>query len=49
MNTEIFLAILPVHSDVSFDNDSVNYIIAGIIALLIMGYLFYSLFRPDKF
>jgi len=28
---------------------SVGYIIGGIIALLILGYLIYSLIKPEKF
>lgn len=30
-------------------NGSLSYIIGGIVALLIMGYLIYSLMRPEKF
>lgn len=28
---------------------NVSYLIGGIIALLLMGYLFYTLFKPEKF
>jgi K+-transporting ATPase KdpF subunit len=30
-------------------NSPVSYLIGGIIALLIMGYLIYTLLHPDKF
>jgi K+-transporting ATPase KdpF subunit len=30
-------------------NSPVSYLIGGIIALLILGYLIYTLLRPDKF
>jgi K+-transporting ATPase KdpF subunit len=30
-------------------NSSASYIIGSVIALFIMGYLVYSLLRPDKF
>jgi K+-transporting ATPase KdpF subunit len=43
------LVIVPVHSDATVSNGPVGYIIGGIIALLIMGYLIYTLFRPEKF
>ncbi|MBG0859028.1 MAG: potassium-transporting ATPase subunit F [Bacteroidales bacterium] len=29
-------------------NNNVGYIIAGIIALFILGYLIYTLFKPEK-
>jgi K+-transporting ATPase KdpF subunit len=31
------------------DNDSAGYVAGAIIALLICGYLFYALIKPDKF
>jgi K+-transporting ATPase KdpF subunit len=43
------LAVVPLHSDASVSNGPVSYLIGGIIALLIMGYLIYTLLRPDKF
>jgi K+-transporting ATPase KdpF subunit len=30
-------------------NNSISYLIGGIIALLIMGYLVYTLLKPEKF
>jgi K+-transporting ATPase KdpF subunit len=41
-------AIVP-HSDAATSNGPVSYILGGIIALLILGYLIYTLLRPDKF
>lgn len=43
------LIAIPVHSDVAVSNSPLSYLIGGIIALLIMGYLIYTLLRPDKF
>jgi K+-transporting ATPase KdpF subunit len=43
------LVVVPVHSDAAVSNGPVSYIVGGIIALLIMGYLIYTLLRPDKF
>ena len=43
------LVAVPVHSDATVSNGPVSYLIGGIIALLIMGYLVYTLLRPDKF
>jgi K+-transporting ATPase KdpF subunit len=45
----MFLVIVPAHSDATVSNSPAGYIIGGIIALLIMGYLIYTLFRPEKF
>ncbi len=43
------LAVLPVNSEAAVSNGPLSYIIGGIIALLILGYLIYALLRPDKF
>jgi K+-transporting ATPase KdpF subunit len=43
------LAVVPVHSAASVSNGPVSYLIGGIIGLLILGYLIYSLIRPEKF
>jgi K+-transporting ATPase KdpF subunit len=43
------LLVVPVHSDAAVSNSPLSYLIGGIIALLIMGYLIYTLLRPDKF
>jgi K+-transporting ATPase KdpF subunit len=47
-NSFILLAAAPVNSDASVSNGPLSYLIGGIIALLIMGYLIYTLIRPDK-
>lgn len=43
------LLIVPIKADPAASNGPVSYIIGGIIALLILGYLIYTLLRPDKF
>jgi K+-transporting ATPase KdpF subunit len=43
------LAVLPVGADTAVSNSPVSYLIGGIIALIIMGYLIYTLLHPDKF
>jgi K+-transporting ATPase KdpF subunit len=48
-NILLLFAVLPAHPDATASNSPISYIIGGIIALLIMGYLIYSLLRPDKF
>jgi K+-transporting ATPase KdpF subunit len=48
-NMFLILAVVPAHSDAAVSNGQVSYLIGGIIALLIMAYLIYSLMRPDKF
>jgi K+-transporting ATPase KdpF subunit len=45
----ISLVVVPLQSDAAVSNGLISYIIGGIIALLIMGYLIYTLLRPDKF
>jgi K+-transporting ATPase KdpF subunit len=56
MKTKIALSLMslvvvpvPVQSDAAVSNGPVSYLIGGIIALLIMGYLIFTLLRPDKF
>jgi K+-transporting ATPase KdpF subunit len=49
MNTKYFLQILPVNSQAAMSNSTVSYLIGGIIALLILGYLVYTLLHPEKF
>jgi len=49
MNATILSVIVPIQSDMVVSNSPVSYLIGGIIALLIMGYLIYTLLRPDKF
>jgi len=43
------LAVVPVQPERAVSNGPVSYIIGGIIALLILGYLIYTLLRPDRF
>jgi K+-transporting ATPase KdpF subunit len=43
------IAVVPIHSDEAVSNGPVSYIIGGIIALLILGYLVYTLLHPEKF
>jgi K+-transporting ATPase KdpF subunit len=43
------LAVVPLQSDAAVSNGPVSYIIGVIIALMILGYLIYTLLRPDKF
>jgi K+-transporting ATPase KdpF subunit len=42
-------AILLTSANSSGMNNAGGYIIGAIIALLILGYLLYSLFKPEKF
>lgn len=52
MNATIFLkslVVVPMQADAAVSNGSVSYLIGGIIALLILAYLIYTLLRPDKF
>ena len=42
------LLAIPATSDAAVANGSLSYWIGGIVALLIMGYLIYTLIRPDK-
>ncbi len=45
----MLLLVIPVHSDTAVSNGPVSYLIGGIVALFIMGYLIYTLLRPEKF
>jgi K+-transporting ATPase KdpF subunit len=47
-NSFILLTAGPATSDAAVSNGPVSYLIGGIIALLIMGYLIYTIIRPDK-
>jgi K+-transporting ATPase KdpF subunit len=44
----VSLLVVPIKADTAA-NGPVSYIIGGIFALLILGYLIYTLIRPDKF
>jgi K+-transporting ATPase KdpF subunit len=43
------LFIVPIQQDAQVSNGPLSYLIGGIIALLILGYLIYTLLRPEKF
>jgi K+-transporting ATPase KdpF subunit len=43
------LIVVPQNSDAAVSNGPISYLIGGIIALLILGYLIYTLLRPEKF
>jgi K+-transporting ATPase KdpF subunit len=43
------LAVVPVQNETAAANSSASYLIGGIIALIIMGYLIYTLLHPEKF
>lgn len=45
----LFLAVIPAQPDTVVSNAPLSYLIGGIIALLILGYLLYTLLRPEKF
>jgi K+-transporting ATPase KdpF subunit len=49
MKALFILGTLPVQSETALSNNTVSYLIGGIVALLILGYLIYTLLRPDKF
>jgi K+-transporting ATPase KdpF subunit len=43
------LVVVPESSGSYTANDHISYIIGGIIALFLLGYLIYSLIKPEKF
>jgi K+-transporting ATPase KdpF subunit len=45
----ILIAAMPEQSAAAAANSPSGYLIGGIIALLILGYLVYTLIRPEKF
>lgn len=50
MNTKLLLAILPVNTDAALSSGgNIEYLIGGVLALLILGYLVYTLLHPEKF
>jgi K+-transporting ATPase KdpF subunit len=49
MNTRILSAIVTIRSDAGGYDNQISYIIGIIIALLILGYLVYTLLHPEKF
>lgn len=42
-------SVVPVHTGEALSNGALSYIVGGIIALLILGYLIYTLLHPEKF
>ena len=48
VSSYIFLAAIPAFGDFASYRPQ-SYLIGGIIALFLMGYLFYSLIKPEKF
>jgi K+-transporting ATPase KdpF subunit len=54
MISQVIVAFLPVvavpiQSDTNVANGAFSYLIGAIVALCIMGYLIYTLLRPEKF
>jgi K+-transporting ATPase KdpF subunit len=45
----LLLVVSPAPSSAAVSNGPLSYLIGGIIALLIMGYLIYTLLYPEKF
>jgi K+-transporting ATPase KdpF subunit len=45
----ILLLATPASSGAAVTNGPLSYLIGGIIAALIMGYLVYTLLKPEKF
>jgi len=49
MSTKFLSSVVPVGSGTSLTGNSLSYLLGGIIAFLILVYLIYTLFRPEKF
>jgi K+-transporting ATPase KdpF subunit len=49
MSTLVILSFLPLQTATRVHGNSAGYIIGGIIAILILGYLVYTLLHPEKF
>jgi K+-transporting ATPase KdpF subunit len=49
MKTKILLLIVNTRAEAALGDNKISYLIGAIIALLILGYLIYTLLRPDKF
>ena len=43
------LLVVPIQPGTNVSNGPLSYLIGGIIALLILGFLVYTLLRPEKF
>jgi K+-transporting ATPase KdpF subunit len=49
-STSLFsFLVIPIQPGTNVSNGPLSYLIGGIIALLILGYLIYTLMRPEKF
>jgi K+-transporting ATPase KdpF subunit len=49
MNVLIILSKISVQPDAALSDNTVSYLIGGVVALFILGYLIYTLLRPEKF
>jgi K+-transporting ATPase KdpF subunit len=49
VNASVLLVVMSGASDATITSGHSGYLIGGIIALMILGYLIYSLIRPEKF
>jgi K+-transporting ATPase KdpF subunit len=49
MSTKVFAAIVSFSSATGRYDNKISYVIGGIMALLILGYLVYTLLHPEKF
>jgi K+-transporting ATPase KdpF subunit len=45
----MFLLLMPLNNGPAASDSTPGYLIGGIIAFFIMGYLIYTLMHPDKF
>jgi K+-transporting ATPase KdpF subunit len=45
----LLLLVVPASTTEAASNSPVSYLIGGIIAVVIMGYLIYTLLHPEKF
>jgi len=43
------LLVIPLQNETAVSGNAISYLIGGIIALLILGYLIYTLIYPEKF
>ena len=49
MRTKVLLDIVSLSSATAVSDNKISYLIGSIIALLILGYLVYTLLHPEKF
>lgn len=47
--TMTLMIVAPVNQNSVFGNNTINYTAGGVMALFILGYVVYSLLKPDKF